>query len=543
MANITDAFSIERLSINDVVLLVTGNSDPSSGIGYEAPDGSLYLNSTMGNGSVYVKNTTGDTNWSKLWAGALSIAFSSVTSTPTTLSGYGITNALSLTGGTMTGNITMSNSSTINGIPTPVNSNDAVPKNYVDSFVSGILWSSPIIDSNLTGITTVEPSIPLNGDTYIAYGGASYPQTWTGSVSISSGDIVSRTWTNTWQVVKNLTANDRLGICFDEGTPNSTITSITVSSHTLVQNDLIKYISGNPNTGTSWSLPNGYAGSGTTIPSGTTVLVDPSHTSPSSGHTYSYSSSQDKWFEVAGPGSIATGSGVSFSGNILNVTLAPRLTFTSNNIDLSSVGTAGTYNNVTTDGYGRVTSGSTVAYVTSISGSGSTTGLTLSGGPITSSGTLTLGGVLIPTNGGTGLSSIGTASQILGSNTAATALEYKTLTAGSGIVITPTAGSISISTSGSIVNIIRQLITTSYTALSTDSYLGIQHTANITVTLPTGVANKVLYIKDEKGMAGTYTITINPNGSDTIEYQSSVVINLNYTSLMLVFGTTNWSIL
>jgi len=40
--------------------------------------------------------------------------------------------------------------------------------------------------------------------------------------------------------------------------------------------------------------------------------------------------------------------------------------------------------------------------VTSISGSGGTTGLTLAGGPITASGTLTLGGTLIAANGGTG---------------------------------------------------------------------------------------------------------------------------------------------
>ena len=40
--------------------------------------------------------------------------------------------------------------------------------------------------------------------------------------------------------------------------------------------------------------------------------------------------------------------------------------------------------------------------VTSVSGSGGTTGLTLSGGPITGSGTLTLGGTLAIANGGTG---------------------------------------------------------------------------------------------------------------------------------------------
>ena len=42
--------------------------------------------------------------------------------------------------------------------------------------------------------------------------------------------------------------------------------------------------------------------------------------------------------------------------------------------------------------------------VTSVTGSGGTTGLTLDGGPITSSGTLTLGGTLAVANGGTGTS-------------------------------------------------------------------------------------------------------------------------------------------
>jgi len=46
-----------------------------------------------------------------------------------------------------------------------------------------------------------------------------------------------------------------------------------------------------------------------------------------------------------------------------------------------------------------------LSYVTSVDGSGGTTGLTLSGGPITTSGTLTLGGTLIAANGGTGQSS------------------------------------------------------------------------------------------------------------------------------------------
>ncbi len=52
-----------------------------------------------------------------------------------------------------------------------------------------------------------------------------------------------------------------------------------------------------------------------------------------------------------------------------------------------------------TTNWAQIGSGS----VTSVSGSGGTTGLTLTGGPITNLGTLTLGGTLIPANGGTGV--------------------------------------------------------------------------------------------------------------------------------------------
>jgi hypothetical protein len=157
--------------------------------------------------------------------------------------------------------------------------------------------------------------------------------------------------------------------------------------------------------------------------------------------------------------------------------------------------------------------------VTSVNVSGGTTGLAASGGPITTSGTITLGGALnvsnggtgainatnarinldVPrtdgtnatgtwtisitgnantvtdgvytsgsyanptwitslaaskltgtvatANGGTGLSTIGTADQLLGVNSGASALEYKSLVAGANVTITPSAGTLTIASS------------------------------------------------------------------------------------------------
>jgi hypothetical protein len=59
------------------------------------------------------------------------------------------------------------------------------------------------------------------------------------------------------------------------------------------------------------------------------------------------------------------------------------------------------------------------AGVTSVSGTGGTTGLTVTGGPITSVGTLTLGGILIVPNGGTGTSALGSNALLIGHGTGA----------------------------------------------------------------------------------------------------------------------------
>lgn len=84
--------------------------------------------------------------------------------------------------------------------------------------------------------------------------------------------------------------------------------------------------------------------------------------------------------------------------------------------------------------------------VTSVDVSGGTTGLSFSGGPVTSSGTITMAGTLDVDNGGTGQTTY-TNGQILIGN-AAGGLTKTTLTAGTNVTITNGDGAITISASG-----------------------------------------------------------------------------------------------
>jgi hypothetical protein len=81
--------------------------------------------------------------------------------------------------------------------------------------------------------------------------------------------------------------------------------------------------------------------------------------------------------------------------------------------------------------------------VTSVGVSGGLTGLTTSGGPITSSGDITLGGTLNALSGGTGQTAY-TDGQLLIGRTSDGALAKSTLSAGTGISITNGSGTVSI---------------------------------------------------------------------------------------------------
>ena len=99
------------------------------------------------------------------------------------------------------------------------------------------------------------------------------------------------------------------------------------------------------------------------------------------------------------------------------------------------------------------------------------------------------------------------------------------------------------STSSIVVSQVVTAQATSYTATSADSYIGMSNGG--TVTLPQGATltrGKMYTIKDESGKAGTnatYNVTIQLSGVDVIDGQTSVSIQLAYTSVNLMWTGAN----
>ena len=87
--------------------------------------------------------------------------------------------------------------------------------------------------------------------------------------------------------------------------------------------------------------------------------------------------------------------------------------------------------------------------------------------------------------------------------------------------------------------------TTPYTVLSSDEILLVDSSsAAITVNLPAAADNdkRRLTIKDAGGQAGTNNITVDPNGAETIDGETTYLLDTNYESIDVVCDGTGWYI-
>jgi hypothetical protein len=88
----------------------------------------------------------------------------------------------------------------------------------------------------------------------------------------------------------------------------------------------------------------------------------------------------------------------------------------------------------------------------------------------------------------------------------------------------------------------RTEISSHYTIENSDYYVGCNHTASVTVTLPTAASlasGQTFTIKDESGQASAYNIMISRQGSDTIDGQENIVIESPYGAINLYSNGNN----
>lgn len=92
---------------------------------------------------------------------------------------------------------------------------------------------------------------------------------------------------------------------------------------------------------------------------------------------------------------------------------------------------------------------------------------------------------------------------------------------------------------------VQQIAASPYTVLTGDGTILVNMASAVaTVNLPAGATSisKLITVKDKSGLAGTYNITVVPNGSETIDGAASSVISTNYGSRTFQFYGTEWSV-
>ncbi len=120
-----------------------------------------------------------------------------------------------------------------------------------------------------------------------------------------------------------------------------------------------------------------------------------------------------------------------------------------------------------------------------------------------------------------------------------------TITAGTGITVTPGANTITISSAGTTVLTYTNVNTTPYVVLSTDEWLGVDCSgAPITIQLPNAPSTgRMFVIKDRTGSANTNNITVTTvGGAVLIDGATTYVMNTQYSAIEVLFDGTTYQI-
>ena len=235
-------------------------------------------------------------------------------------------------------------------------------------------------------------NIDITGQTISLTGTVAATNGGTGTSTVTTGDLLYGSGTNTWSKLP-------LGIAYKSLIVNAAGTQLEWNAVPLSQPTAVSGQLGVANGGTGASTLTGYvkgAGTSALTASSTIPVADLTGTLPVTN---------------GGTGQTTYTNGQILIGNASNGLTKATITAGSN-ISI-------------TNGDGTITiaaTGGAVGTVTSVDVSGGTTGLTTSGGPITGSGTITLAGTLALANGGTGATTIAGAQTNLQVDPAGTAV-------------------------------------------------------------------------------------------------------------------------
>lgn len=220
------------------------------------------------------------------------------------------------------------NSQKITNLATPTLDSDAATKAYVDASRSGLDVKDSVRAASTANVTV----------TYTATGGTSArgqitaaPNTLDG-VTLANGNRILLKDQSTgaqngiWVVT---TVGTGANGVWDRATDFDADAEVTAGAFTFVAE-------GTTNADSGWVL----------------TTNDPIVIGGASGTALSFA-------QFSGAGQITAGAGLTKTGNTIDVVTANsgRIVVNADNIDLATAGTAGTYRSVTTDAYGRVTSG------------------------------------------------------------------------------------------------------------------------------------------------------------------------------------------
>ena len=308
-------------------------------------------------------------------------------------------------------------------------------------------------------------------------------------VSFSSGDVtLTLTDTNATQTARNLRLN---------------LTGTTGGARNLIVPAIEKIYLVNNGCADAVTVKN-TTGTGIAVPAGKTMWVYNNATNVVDAVTHLSSLTLASALPVAsgGTGQTSFTNGQLLIGNT-----------TGNTLDKATL-TAGSGVTITNGG-GSITISSTGSggTVTSVNGAGGTTGLTLTGGPITASGTLTLGGTLAVANGGTGVtSSTGTGSVVLSASPTltgtATFANISTTNVSATLVSSTNVNASSTvhDSLGNVRTIVQNSQTTGYTLVATDSGKHVSITTG-GVTIPASVfsAGQAVTIYNDSSSSQTLT--------------------------------------